>query len=69
VRDAASNESALRYEKLQAELGEGPCLAAYLFKQCSLLVIPCEDLADAALAWTAGLILVGRDRLGGSLAM
>ncbi len=26
---AASNDSALRYEKLQAELGEGPCLAAY----------------------------------------
>ena len=27
---AASNEAALRYEKLQTELGEGPCLAAYL---------------------------------------
>jgi diguanylate cyclase (GGDEF)-like protein len=27
---AASNDSALRYEKLQTELGEGPCLAAYL---------------------------------------
>jgi diguanylate cyclase (GGDEF)-like protein len=26
---AASNESALRFEKLQTELGEGPCLAAY----------------------------------------
>ena len=26
---AASNESALRYEKLQSEVGEGPCLAAY----------------------------------------
>jgi PAS domain S-box-containing protein len=26
---AASNESALRYEKIQSELGEGPCLAAY----------------------------------------
>ncbi len=26
---AASDESALRYEKLQSELGEGPCLAAY----------------------------------------
>jgi GAF domain-containing protein len=26
---AASNASALRYEKLQTELGEGPCLAAY----------------------------------------
>jgi hypothetical protein len=25
---AASNDSALRYEKLQTELGEGPCLAA-----------------------------------------
>jgi diguanylate cyclase (GGDEF)-like protein len=27
---AASNESALRYEQLQSELGEGPCLGAYL---------------------------------------
>jgi diguanylate cyclase (GGDEF)-like protein len=27
---AASNDSALRFEKLQTELGEGPCLAAYL---------------------------------------
>jgi diguanylate cyclase (GGDEF)-like protein len=26
---AASDESALRYEKLQSEVGEGPCLAAY----------------------------------------
>jgi diguanylate cyclase (GGDEF)-like protein len=26
---AASNDSALRYEQLQTELGEGPCLAAY----------------------------------------
>jgi diguanylate cyclase (GGDEF)-like protein len=26
---AASHESAMRYEKLQTELGEGPCLAAY----------------------------------------
>jgi diguanylate cyclase (GGDEF)-like protein len=26
---AASNESALRFEKLQTELGEGPCIAAY----------------------------------------
>src|SRR5580700_8769835 len=26
---AASNASALRYEMLQTELGEGPCLAAY----------------------------------------
>src|ERR1700687_3235980 len=26
---AASDESALRYEELQTELGEGPCLAAY----------------------------------------
>ncbi len=26
---AASNEAALRYEELQTELGEGPCLAAY----------------------------------------
>src|ERR1022692_1072410 len=26
---AASTEAALRYEELQTELGEGPCLAAY----------------------------------------
>jgi GAF domain-containing protein len=26
---AASDDSALRYERLQTELGEGPCLAAY----------------------------------------
>ena len=26
---AASDSSALRYETLQTELGEGPCLAAY----------------------------------------
>src|SRR5580658_10970112 len=26
---AASNGAALQYEKLQTELGEGPCLAAY----------------------------------------
>src|ERR1700722_13978999 len=26
---AASDESALRFEQLQTELGEGPCLAAY----------------------------------------
>ena len=26
---AASNASALRFEKLQTELGEGPCLEAY----------------------------------------
>ena len=26
---AASDEAALRYEQLQAELGDGPCLAAY----------------------------------------
>jgi diguanylate cyclase (GGDEF)-like protein len=26
---AASNDAALRYEKLQSDLGEGPCLAAY----------------------------------------
>jgi GAF domain-containing protein len=26
---AASNEAALRYEELQTELGEGPCLTAY----------------------------------------
>lgn len=26
---ASSDESALRYERLQSELGEGPCLAAY----------------------------------------
>jgi diguanylate cyclase (GGDEF)-like protein len=39
---AASNASALRYAKLQAELGEGPCLAAYHTGEA----IAVADLAD-----------------------
>src|ERR1700678_582194 len=30
---AASSDSALRFEKLQTDLGEGPCVAAYLTGQ------------------------------------
>jgi diguanylate cyclase (GGDEF)-like protein len=39
---AASDESALRYEMLQTELGEGPCLAAYT----TGTAISVPDLAD-----------------------
>ncbi len=39
---AASNEAALRYEKLQTELDEGPCLAAY--HSGKAVAVP--DLAD-----------------------
>jgi len=39
---AASNESALRYEMLQTELGEGPCLVAYGSGQ----PVSVPDLAD-----------------------
>jgi GAF domain-containing protein len=39
---AASDESALRYEELQTELGEGPCLAAYRTGQA----VAVADLRD-----------------------
>ncbi|MEO7836593.1 MAG: EAL domain-containing protein [Acidimicrobiales bacterium] len=55
---AASNDAALRYEKLQSELGEGPCLEAY--KTGEAIAVP--DLGDnrrfkkfAARAVEAGL--------------
>ena len=58
---AASNASALRYEKLQTELGEGPCLAAYHTGQA----VSVPDLNDDARfplfsprALTAGLTAV-----------
>jgi len=58
---AASNASALRYEKLQSELGEGPCLAAYHTGEA----ISVPDLNDEARfpvfaprALTAGLTAV-----------
>ncbi len=35
---AASNESAMRFEQLQTDLGEGPCIAAY--RSDSLIAIP-----------------------------
>jgi diguanylate cyclase (GGDEF)-like protein len=41
---AASNESALRFEELQTELGEGPCLAAYHTGEA----ISVPDLRNAA---------------------
>jgi diguanylate cyclase (GGDEF)-like protein len=39
---AASDEAALRYEELQTELGEGPCLAAYETGEA----VAVEDLRD-----------------------
>jgi diguanylate cyclase (GGDEF)-like protein len=58
---AASSDSALRYERLQTELGEGPCVAAYLTGEAVLV----PDLNDedrfprfAARALDAGLIAV-----------
>ncbi|MGZ7023829.1 MAG: diguanylate cyclase domain-containing protein, partial [Ilumatobacteraceae bacterium] len=39
---AASNDSALRFEQLQSELGEGPCLAAYHSGEA----VTAPDLAD-----------------------
>jgi diguanylate cyclase (GGDEF)-like protein len=58
---AASNGSALRYERLQTELGEGPCLAAYRTGQA----ISVPDLNDedrfplfGPYALTAGLAAV-----------
>jgi diguanylate cyclase (GGDEF)-like protein len=55
---AASNDSALRYEKLQTELGEGPCLAAY--QSGEAIAVPDLRLEDrfptfAARALDAGL--------------
>jgi diguanylate cyclase (GGDEF)-like protein len=41
---AASSESALRFEKLQTDLGEGPCLAAY--RTGEAIAVP--DLQDEA---------------------
>ncbi len=58
---SASDESAMRYEQLQTELGEGPCLAAYL----SDVAIAIPDLAldqrfprFSAHALDAGLVAV-----------
>lgn len=58
---AASNEAALRYEELQTELGEGPCLEAYQTGRC--VAVP--DLREesrfpkfADLALEAGLMAV-----------
>jgi PAS domain S-box-containing protein len=58
---AASSESALRYEKFQTELGEGPCLMAY--QQGDAVTVP--DLHEdrrfprfAAQALDAGLVAV-----------
>src|SRR5580700_4441711 len=58
---AASDDAALRYEKLQSEVGEGPCLAAYHTGQA--IAVP--DLANddrfpifAPRAVEAGLVAV-----------
>ncbi len=58
---AASNDSALRYEELQSELGEGPCLESYR----TGLAVAVPDLRDdlrfpkfAARALEAGLVAV-----------
>ena len=58
---AASDESALRFEQLQTELGEGPCLAAYQSR--SAVSVPDLDHDDrfptfAARALDAGLVAV-----------
>ncbi len=58
---AASNDAALRYEKLQTELGEGPCLAAY--QSGEAIAVPDLRLEDrfprfAARALDAGLTAV-----------
>jgi GAF domain-containing protein len=58
---AASNPSALRYEKLQTELGEGPCLAAYQTGEA--ISVPDLQVADrfpkfAPRALEAGLTAV-----------
>ncbi|MEA2504440.1 MAG: hypothetical protein QOG36_1483, partial [Actinomycetota bacterium] len=71
---AASDESALRFEKLQTELGEGPCLAAYQTGEA----VAVADLRDESRfpkftprAVEAGLVAVftfplckGAERLG-----
>ena len=71
---AASDESALRFEKLQTELGEGPCLAAYQTGEA----VAVADLRDESRfpkftprALEAGLVAVftfplcnGAERLG-----
>lgn len=58
---AASDERALRYERLQTELGQGPCLAAYETDEAILI----QDLAEddrfplfAQRALTEGLVAV-----------
>src|ERR1700729_882254 len=42
---AASNDAALRFEKLQTELSEGPCLAAYVTGEAVLVPDLCSDEA------------------------
>jgi diguanylate cyclase (GGDEF)-like protein len=71
---AASNDKALRFEELQSEVGEGPCLAAYERGEAVII----DDLAQddrfpifASRAVAAGLAAIftfplrhGEDRLG-----
>ncbi|MBW4030476.1 MAG: EAL domain-containing protein [Acidobacteria bacterium] len=71
---AASDESALLYEKLQTELGEGPCLLAYNSGDAVSVADLCKETrfpAFASRALDAGLRAVftfplrsGADRLG-----
>lgn len=58
---AGSDESAVRYERLQTDLGEGPCLAAYTTNEA--VVVPDLTLDDrfprfAGHARTEGLVAV-----------
>ncbi len=71
---AASDESALQFEKLQTELGEGPCLLAYNSGEAVSVADLCEEgrfPTFASRALDAGLRAVftfplrsGTDRLG-----
>jgi len=54
---AASNEAALRYERLQTELDEGPCLAAY--HSGSPVLIPDLHLDDRFPRFRAGALEAG----------
>jgi diguanylate cyclase (GGDEF)-like protein len=54
---AASNPAALRYEKLQSELGEGPCLAA--FETGQAVSVPDLTVESRFLSFTPGALDAG----------
>jgi GAF domain-containing protein len=54
---AASNPAALRYEKLQSELGEGPCLAAFQTGQA--VSVPDLTVENRFLSFTPGALDAG----------